>query len=284
MAKGVIKVYSDGSAIKGKVGAAALLTCKDHTQRILHYHLGPKGKHTVHKAKLIGILLAIQLVKMECAISTPIVIGADNQAALAAFTLDLKSPAHSIAREILHQATCLQKHKGHKKHPLVLQWTAGHIGILGNERADEEAKRAVGGKTSDKSLLPSFLRCTLTINPSAIKQEHNKEINTHWENVWRSSVRGQGILKIDNCTPSAHLLRTISITDISHRMASIITQLCIAHVPLNKFLAKINKVDIMGCPSCGTSSETVMGQLAGGQENHWRWRVSVLTPRTGRAI
>ena len=160
----------------------------------------------MHEAKLIGILLAIQLVKTECAVSTPIVIGADNQAALAVFTSDLKSPAYNIAREILCQATFLQKHKGCKNHPLVLQWTMGHIGILGNERADKEAKRAMGGKTSDKSFLPSFLRHTLTINPSAIKQKHNKEINTCWENAWRSSVRGQGILKIDNHTPSAHLL------------------------------------------------------------------------------
>ena len=206
MAKEVIKVYSDGSAIEGKVGTAALLTREDRTQRILHYHLGPEGEHTVHKAELIGILLAIQLVKTECTVSTPIAIRADNQAALAAFTSDLKSPAHNIAREIVRQATFLQKCKGRKNHPLVLRWTTGHVGIPGNERADEEAKRAAEGKTSDKSLLPNFLRRTLTVNPSAIKQEHNKEINTCWENAWRSSVRGQGILKIDNRTPSAHLL------------------------------------------------------------------------------
>ena len=44
-------------------------------------------------------------------------------------------------------------------------------------------------------------------------------------------------------------------------MASIITQLRIAHVPLNKFLEKINKVDTAGCPSCGASSETVAHYL-----------------------
>ena len=119
-AKEVIKVYSDSSAIEGKVGTAALLTCEDCTQRILHYHLGPEGEHTVHEAELIGILLAIQLVKTEHTVNTPIAIGVDNQVALAVFTSDLKSPAHNIAREILCQATFLQKHKGHKKHPLVL--------------------------------------------------------------------------------------------------------------------------------------------------------------------
>ena len=38
-------------------------------------------------------------------------------------------------------------------------------------------------------------------------------------------------------------------------------QLHITHIPLNKFLAKINKVDTAGCPSCGASSETVAHYL-----------------------
>ena len=80
MAKETIKVYSDGSAIDRKVGTAAVLTWTGSAQRTLHFHLGPKGEHTVHKAELIGILLAIQLIKTEHVVSVPIAIGADNQA------------------------------------------------------------------------------------------------------------------------------------------------------------------------------------------------------------
>ena len=43
MAKEIIEVYSDGSAINGKVDAAAVLTQMGSTQRILHFHLGSKG-------------------------------------------------------------------------------------------------------------------------------------------------------------------------------------------------------------------------------------------------
>lgn len=45
--------------------------------------------------------------------------------------------------------------------------------------------------------------------------------------------------------------------NISRRSASLITQLFIGHVPLNKFLKTINKVDSARCPACGAATETV---------------------------
>ena len=94
--------------IDRKVGATAVLTRMGTTQRILHYHLGPEGEHTVHEAELIGILLAIQLIKTEHVVSIPIAIRANNQVALEAFNTNLRSPAHNITREIIQQATFLK--------------------------------------------------------------------------------------------------------------------------------------------------------------------------------
>ena len=63
LAEEEIKVYMDGSGTNGKVGAAATLMQQGKPNRTLHYHLGLEKEHTVHEAELIGILLAIQLIK-----------------------------------------------------------------------------------------------------------------------------------------------------------------------------------------------------------------------------
>ena len=102
-----------------------------------------------------------------------------------------------------------------------------------------------------------LLKQPLAINPSAIAQKSKTKLKARWEREWRSSKRGQAALKIDSQTPSIHFLRAISAANIMCRLASLITQLRISHVPLNKHLARIKKVDSSRCPSCGINSKTV---------------------------
>jgi ribonuclease HI len=252
-----VKVYSDGSAQEGKVGAAAVLTRPGKPNRTLHYHLGSEAEHTVPEAELIGIILALHLIKTERKSNTPCAIGTDNHAALKAFQTNLRSPAHNAAREILRIGNMLQKNSRGKQFKLTLRWTAGHVGIPGNERADEEAKRAAAGLSSEKSILPTFLKRELTINPSAVQRKRNSEIKQRWQAGWKSSKRGKTFSAIDNKSPSIRFLRTISKANISRRSASLITQLTIGHVPLNEYLKRFKLVDSARCPACGTAPETV---------------------------
>jgi hypothetical protein len=78
-AEQTIQVFADGSAMEGKVGAAATLIRAGKAPRTLHYHLGPAAEHTVHEAELVGGLHLISTA-----------IGVDNQAALKAFQSDLR--------------------------------------------------------------------------------------------------------------------------------------------------------------------------------------------------
>ena len=78
-----IKVYSDGSAQGGKVGAAAVLIQQGKAPRTLHYHLGTTEHHMVFEAELVGLILGLHLIK-TVKTRTSYVLGADNQAALAA--------------------------------------------------------------------------------------------------------------------------------------------------------------------------------------------------------
>ena len=199
-----IKVYSDGLACEGKVGAAVILTCLGKPHWVLHYHLSSESEHTVPEAELIGIILAMQLIKTEKNNSTPIAIGTDNQAAIEAFDTSLRNPVHNVAQEIIRLGYMLQKHTKHRKYLLTLRWTAGHIGIPGNESADKEAKRAAEGLSSDKNLLPTFLKRSLTINPLAVQRSKNAEIKRKWNKKWKKSRQGKLLTKTDKSSPSAN--------------------------------------------------------------------------------
>ena len=252
-----IKVYSDGSENNGKVGAAAVILKPGQQPRILHYHLGSDTEHTVQEAELVGLLLGIHLIKTEKKGRTSFALGTDNQAAIKTLTTNLVTPSQQIVLKFLKAAASIQKSRGTTKYSLTLRWTAGHVGIAGNERADKEAKAAAAGTTTDKKLLPPLLRRKLTINPAALKRKHNKTIKEKWKDEWRKSPRGTKMTTIDVTTPSDTLLKLISGSKFTRNASSLLTQICTGHIPLNGYLYKFKRVDSPRCPACGAAVETV---------------------------
>jgi len=234
-----IQVYSDGSAQGGKVGASAVLIRKNQPDRTLHLHLGQETEHTVHEAELVGLLLAMHLINTEKKNNTTCMIAVDNQATLKAFDSDLRKPGHHLAREALRLANQLKKRKNKRKFKLTLRWTAGHVGIEGNEKADIEAKKAASEFSSQISLLPPYLRKPLCSNPSALRRDHSDKLKKDWAENWRQSTRGRKAKLIDNTTPSVKFLKTISNAKLTRKGASQIAQLRLQHFPLNGFLYKI---------------------------------------------
>ncbi len=252
-----IQVYSDGSAQGGKVGASAVLIRKNQPDRTLHLHLGQETEHTVHEAELVGLLLAMHLINTEKKNNTTCMIAVDNQATLKAFDSDLRKPGHHLAREALRLANQLKKRKNKRKFKLTLRWTAGHVGIEGNEKADIEAKKAASEFSSQISLLPPYLRKPLCSNPSALRRDHSDKLKKDWAENWRQSTRGRKAKLIDNTTPSVKFLKTISNAKLTRKGASQIAQLRLQHFPLNGFLYKIKRTDKANCPACGEDNESI---------------------------
>jgi ribonuclease HI len=185
-----VQIYTDSSAINGKVGAAAILTRPGSPLCTLHLHLGPESEHTVHEVELVGILLGMQLISTEKHRSTMFAIGVDNQAAIKAFQSAMRSLGHHLAREIIKTASKIQRQRSRRRYVLTIRWTAGHEGIEGNEAADTEAKRAVEGLSLDKRQLPQYLRKHLPINPVAAKRVHYNKLKNRWKAQWRGLERG----------------------------------------------------------------------------------------------
>ena len=121
--------------------------------------------------------------------------------------------------------------------------------MKGNELADREAKMAANGTSSAKHLLPSYLRKPLPINPAAAKRDHADKLKKAWSETWRNSSRGKKAARLDESTPSAKFINTISNKDISREAASRISQLRIGHAPLNQYLKRIGRVDSARCPA-----------------------------------
>ena len=156
-----LQIYSHGSALEGKVGAAAVLIHKGRHIQTLHFHLRPDMEHMVHEAKMVGLVLGLHLLSISKFRKVPTMIGIDNQVAIKALTSDLRSPGHHLAWEALCLAKLIEKAKKKSKRTkamITIRWMAGHEGIKGNELADEEAKEAAKGCTSDTKLLPRYLR------------------------------------------------------------------------------------------------------------------------------
>jgi ribonuclease HI len=182
-AKEEFQIFSDGSALEGKVGTAAVLIHKGRHTQTLHYHLRSDEEHMVHEVELVGILLGLHILSSKKSKKALATIRVDNQAAIKAFMLDLRNPGHHLMREALHIASKISKERkkgGKNKHALTIRWMAGHEGIEGNELADREAKEVAKGHTSDMKLLPCYLRKPVLTNSSTVKKAHNESLAKEW--------------------------------------------------------------------------------------------------------
>jgi hypothetical protein len=75
-------VYSDGSAIDDGVGAAAVLMGGGVEVEALRFHLGSVKNHTVYEGELVGMVLAVELLRKEAGRRDSMALGTDNQAAI----------------------------------------------------------------------------------------------------------------------------------------------------------------------------------------------------------
>ena len=206
---------------------------------------------------MVGLCIGVHFVKVERKGNTSFALGADSQAAIKTLATNLIQPAQQIALNTLKTTTQIQRQRRSNKYSLLIRWTAGHVGIAGNERADKEAKIAANGTTSDKKLLPLLLCSKLVANLVALKQYHNKMTKNKWKTKWGRSQRGARMVMLDDKTPSNKFLNIISAAKLTRRASSIISQLRIGHIPLNNYLYTFKLVDSPRCPACGAAVETI---------------------------
>ena len=253
----LIKVYSDGSAHRGKVGTAAILRQEGSPDRFLTLHLGTTAQHTVYEAELVGMILGLHLIKTERRNTVRCILNVDNQAVLVAIKSKMSKSGQHLAANLHQIANKLHESKGNNRFRLTFCWTAGHVRIDGNEEADKLAKGAADGESSAKEALPVCLRKKIGYSLSAVRQAHNERLKRKWVASWTSSPRYLRSQYQDLLTPySQKYLKYISQEGVSRRTASLIFQLWVGHAPINQYLHRFKKIDSLQCPACGHHSET----------------------------
>ena len=265
------KVYSDGSGFEGGIGTSVILYRGPNAVKTLRYYLGTDKHHTVYEAEGIGVYMGMHLLtSLSCKFTGAVILGMDSQALIKATENQRPHAGHYIldrihnAAEKIHvkqdglairqerwQRTGDNKQRiGRKKGVINLRliWVPGHHDFTPNERADEEAKKAVQGDSSDLKQLPPFLRKRIPHCILAVRRGFATQLQKRWKRRWKASPRAKSLRSIDKSVPSKKFLKQTK--DLNCNQASLVMQLHPGHIGLNQHLFCIKKVKSSLCPHC----------------------------------
>jgi ribonuclease HI len=182
-----VQIYTDGSGIKEGIGAAMYRHTDQHIEQ---RYLGKNSESMVYSGELEAIHMVIihikDLTQMESRIFS------DNQAAMKSLIKPKRQSGQAIIKRILDEIDAL--YLARSTYALQLAWIPGHVGIEGNERADQAVKSAAIEKINAR-MSPTILKSARTNEiHQAIEQEqqnqwmHGKETATHLRNITKRNL------------------------------------------------------------------------------------------------
>ncbi|XP_048489535.1 uncharacterized protein LOC125491477 [Plutella xylostella] len=161
-----VRIYTDGSKIDGKVGAALSLWSNGAEIKSVKLKLSPHC--TVYQAELLAICEATRVVLKRK--ETSFGVYSDSRSALE--TVTNNNTRHPLALEVRQNIrTCKLQDK-----EISLFWIKAHAGLAGNERADHLAKEAAL-KLKKK---PDYDQCPVSFAKRQIRLESLGEWNRRY--------------------------------------------------------------------------------------------------------
>ena len=236
-------IYTDGSGIEDKIGAAAYNTV---TNEASHQHLGSEAQFNVYIAELTAAHLAIKQLWNHCEYRT-CRIYIDSQAAIRAIDHPRRQSGQSIIRDILDSIDEITSEYTHLQFEIV--WIPGHAEIEGNELVDIEAKKAA----TDPMLSQSY-------NYKPLKSARARYIKTaakkQWQTVWNKNTKTATALRRIMKGRHAKIGPALYNEIANRNGAATIAQLRTGHCGLNRYLHRFSLRNSPYC-QCGYGKETV---------------------------
>ncbi|KAJ5330279.1 zinc knuckle domain protein [Penicillium atrosanguineum] len=239
-------LYTDGSGIEGRIGAAAIVDLEDQHA---HSQMGDENTSTVYAAELRAIEMALALVLESTEpwaeqAKNRLIIFADSQAALKALGRP-RMPSGQV-----YLAGCLEliRQLADKGIRTELRWIPAHQGVIGNEIVDQQAKEAA--QKPDGPLKPDNRYIYLA---AAAKRRIRNEAKLEWERTWEKETTSRPTRRLIE-TPTKKTLEYWP--GLRKATVSILMQLRTGRISLSAYLSRINRRESARC-GCNLGNQTV---------------------------
>ncbi|KAF4210539.1 hypothetical protein CNMCM5878_004249 [Aspergillus fumigatiaffinis] len=246
-------IYTDGSGYRGRVGASAVcLQATNCARQIRQNHLGTEADSTVYAAELDGIRMALDTAKESSPRS--LTLFTDSQAAIQAVQNPRRPSGQYILQAIYRNVQALGA-RGLPPENIKIHWIPAHVGVAGNEAADEAAKEAAaqGGEVQLSSAgQPDRPEQLIIRLAAAAKRVVRQRIQQRWKKQWEME---KGAKPTRRLIKAPHKKNLALYKGLSKPHTSIIIQMRTMRIGLRHFLFKIKASETDRC-SCGEGSQT----------------------------
>jgi ribonuclease HI len=244
-------MYTDGSGIDGEIGAAAVCPLMHQTRSV---HMGSDTLSTVYAAELQGISLALQIAQEYADTNgerKEIAIYTDKQAAIWSIA---KAEGRSGAYILKGIARQVQERQDKGRY-VTVRWIPAHMGIPGNEAADQAAKEATGWRENGRRQQPADPPPQLYPLRTTLRRWCKTQTERAWISAWREEKKGRATYR-HTPTPTKKVLQLHE--RLSKRESALLVQLRTEKIGSNDFLFNrgVPIVASLGC-SCGERRQTV---------------------------